>query len=56
MQKNASFACVLQSTGLKKAVPRAQPALDELKTNELTYFKIIKIKLNSFILYPDCIL
>ena len=45
MQKNDSLARVLQSTGLKKAEPQAQPA-----PNGLSYFKIIKIKLNSFFL------
>ena len=48
MQKNASFAHVFQSMGLKKAEPRAQLAPDGL-----IYFKIIKIKLNFFILYLD---
>ena len=56
MQKNASFAHVLQSMGLKKAEPQAQLASDGLKTNGLSYFKIIKIKLNSCILYPDLFL
>ena len=46
--KNPSFARVLQSTSLKKPEPWAQLAPDELKTNGLSYFKIIKIKLNSF--------
>ena len=46
--KNPSFVLVLQSTSLKKPEPWAQPAPDELKTNGLSYFKVIKIKLNSF--------
>ena len=56
MQKNASFARMLQSMRLKKVEPRAQLASDELKTNGLNYFKIIKTKLNSCILYPDLFL
>ena len=44
--KNPSFAYVLQSMGLKKTEPRAQPTPDGLKTKGLSYFKKIKIKLN----------